>query len=282
MLLYVIKNNSRRACTPILNPLVPLRMKHYLLTLLWILLLRESVAQILLRPIPDKLVVLTFDDGVSTHATTVAPLLKKYGFGATFFVCEFPPDFNDKQKYMSWEQIRSLDDMGFEVANHTLTHKHVGKLTKAQLIAELDSLEARCAAYGIPKPVNFAYPGYAIHPIAYQVLAEKNYHFARIGGDRPYDPTLDHPYLLPSYTTLKDNREVILKGLTEAKNGKIVILTIHGVPDYAHDWVTTPPALFKEYLNYLRDHEYKVIALRDLDQYIDWKEAGRGINLPEK
>jgi peptidoglycan-N-acetylglucosamine deacetylase len=206
--------------------------------------------------------------------------LTKYGFGGTFFVCEFPPDFADKQKYMSWEQMKQLHQMGFEVANHTLTHKHVGKLSKAQLRAELDSLEGRCATYGIPKPINFAYPGYAIHPVAYEVLGEKGYHFARIGGDRAYDPMRDHPYLIPSYSTLKDNREVILKGFKEAKDGKIVILTIHGVPDYAHDWVTTPPALFEEYLNYLRDNNYKVIALRDLDQYIDWKEAARVIALP--
>jgi peptidoglycan-N-acetylglucosamine deacetylase len=250
-------------------------------TLSLLLLVTElGFAQIILRPVPDKLVVLTFDDGVSTHANTVAPLLRKYGFGGTFFVCEFPPDFADKQKYMSWEQIQQLHQMGFEVANHTLTHKHVGKLTKDQLIGELDSLEARCAAYGIPKVVNFAYPGYAIHPQAYEVLGEKGYHFARIGGDRAYDPTKDHPYLIPSYSTLKDNREVILKGLEEAKNGKIVILTVHGVPDYAHDWVTTPPALFEEYLNYLRDNNYKVIALRDLDQYVNWQEAARGIALP--
>ena len=79
-----------------------------------------------LKPIPDQLVVLTFDDAVSSHATFVAPLLKKYGFGGTFFVCEFPPDFDsDKKKYMAWDQIRSLHEMGFEVASHTHTHANV-------------------------------------------------------------------------------------------------------------------------------------------------------------
>ena len=40
------------------------------------------------EPIPDRLVVLTFDDSVASHATFVAPLLKKHGFGATFFITE--------------------------------------------------------------------------------------------------------------------------------------------------------------------------------------------------
>jgi len=51
--------------------------------------------------VPDKVVALTFDDASASHATFVAPLLKKFGFGATFFVCEFPPDFEDKSKYMT-------------------------------------------------------------------------------------------------------------------------------------------------------------------------------------
>jgi peptidoglycan/xylan/chitin deacetylase (PgdA/CDA1 family) len=123
----------------------------------------ELEAQIVRKPIPDKVVVLTFDDAPVTHATVVAPLLKKYGFGGTFFVCEFPPDFADKKKYMSWEQIRELDRMGFEVANHTLTHSNVAKLSKAQFAAQLDSLEARCKTYGINRPLTtFAYPGYGI------------------------------------------------------------------------------------------------------------------------
>src|SRR5262249_2878588 len=36
-----------------------------------------------LQPIPDKLVVLTFDDSVASHYSVVRPLLKQYGFGAT-------------------------------------------------------------------------------------------------------------------------------------------------------------------------------------------------------
>lgn len=236
--------------------------------------------QIVRQPIPDKLVVLTFDDASSTHATVVAPMLKKYGFGGTFFVCEFPPDFADKTKYMSWKQIRDLSRMGFEVANHTLSHKHVNKLSPAQFAAELDSLETRCKQYGIRKPVTFAYPAYDTDPAAFTVLREKGYQFARIGSNRVYDPVADHPYLVPSFTTTGTDRDRVLNALQEARSAKIVVLTIHGVPDYAHDWVTTPPALFAEYMQYLHDNKYKVIALRDLAKYINVREAIRSVPLP--
>ena len=221
------------------------------------------------RPVPDRLVVLTFDDAALTHATYVAPLLRKYGFGATFFVCEFrEPPFADKSKYMSWAQIRQLHRQGFEVGSHTLTHRHVNKLSESELVAELDSLESRCRANHIARPVTFAYPGYDTHPRALAVLRAKGYALARTGGNRPYDPAADDPLLIPSFTTLATNRQQILDALASAKDGRIVVLTLHGVPDYAHDWVTTPPALFEEYLRYLHEHRYHVVALRDLRRYV--------------
>jgi peptidoglycan/xylan/chitin deacetylase (PgdA/CDA1 family) len=45
-------------------------------------------SQILKKQIPDKLIVFTFDDATESQYSVVAPLLKQYGFGATFFVCE--------------------------------------------------------------------------------------------------------------------------------------------------------------------------------------------------
>ena len=61
-----------------------------------------------LEPIPDKLVVLTFDDSAKSHYTIVRPILKRYGFGATFFITEgfdFP---TNKTDYMTWEEIAEL------------------------------------------------------------------------------------------------------------------------------------------------------------------------------
>ncbi|MDA0812900.1 MAG: polysaccharide deacetylase family protein, partial [Verrucomicrobia bacterium] len=41
-----------------------------------------------LQPIPGKLVVLTFDDANKSDRAFVADVLKKHGFGATFYVTE--------------------------------------------------------------------------------------------------------------------------------------------------------------------------------------------------
>ena len=221
------------------------------------------------EPVPDKLVVLTFDDAVRSHYTTVAPLLERYGFGATFFVTEFPqPPFSDTTLYMTWAQIGELHRRGFEVANHTWKHTHVTRMDRTRFVEELRYVEEKLRALGAPHPVSFAYPAYVHTADAVQTLRERGYTFARTGGDRAYDPRRDDPLLVPSWTTRANNRDTIQRSLTEARDGRVVVLTIHGVPDTAHPWVTIPVELFEEYLRALRDGGYRVIALRDLARYL--------------
>ncbi|HJS01058.1 MAG TPA: polysaccharide deacetylase family protein [Flavobacterium sp.] len=234
-------------------------------------------AQIIKRPIPDKLVVLTFDDAPASHYTIVAPLLKKHGFKATFFVCEFPPNFRDNSKYMNWSQIKKLDKMGFEIANHTQSHAHVNKLSKEKFIQQLQYIENKCDSLKIKKPQSFAYPGYDYSLNSIATLQEQGYILARAGGSRAYNPVEDNSFLIPSWATNETNKEQIIAAFQEAKDGKIVILTIHGVPDIEHPWVNTPPELFKEYLDYLSNNHYKVIALKDLNKYIDFEKAAKEI-----
>ncbi|HEX7979629.1 MAG TPA: polysaccharide deacetylase family protein [Gemmatimonadaceae bacterium] len=219
--------------------------------------------------VPDKLVVLTFDDAVRSHYTTVAPLLERYGFGATFFVTEFPqPPFSDTTLYMTWPQMGDLSRRGFEVANHTWKHSHVDRIDRARLVEEVRYIEQKLASLGAPRPISFAYPAYTTTPDAARTLRELGYVFARTGGNRAYDPVHDDPMLVPSWTTGEKNREEILRAFSEARDGRIVVLTIHGVPDTAHPWVNTPVPLFEEYLRFLHDNGYKVVALRDVARYL--------------
>ena len=51
------------------------------------------------------------------------------------------------------------------------------------------------------------------------------------------------------------------------------MLTFHGVPDFVHPWVNTPPELFKSYKRFLKDNRYTVLAMRDLARYVDAKQA---------
>ncbi len=230
-------------------------------------------AQIIKKEIPDKLVVFSFDDAAASQYSFVAPLLKKYGFGATFYICEFPPNFSDTTKYMNWRQIGELDKMGFEIANHTKSHPKIADLPLDIAEVELAYIDQKCDSMKIAKPTTFAYPGYSLDSSLVEYLADRGFKFARAGGKRPYDPLTDHPLLIPSWAMNGDNKEMIMDAFKQAKEGKVVVMTIHGVPDVEHPWVTTPQKLFTEYVEYLAENDYKVIALRDLEKYINVDDA---------
>jgi peptidoglycan/xylan/chitin deacetylase (PgdA/CDA1 family) len=221
------------------------------------------------RADPEKIVVLTFDDSVVSHATYVAPLLQKYGFGATFFITEGFEFLVDKKHYMTWEQIAALNKEGFEIGNHTRKHTGVGKQTLEQLTADVEHIENRCREHGISRPTNFCYPGYQTSDAAVKVLRDRGYRFARAGGARAYDPATDEPLLMPQAFDGKpaSTLEQFKKAVAMAGEGKIAVMTFHGVPDIKHPWVNTDPEKFEAYLKHLKDEGCTVISLRDLDQY---------------
>ena len=177
------------------------------------------------EPIPDKLVVLTFDDGCKSHFTVVRPILKKHQFGATFFITEGFDFRTNKTQYMSWEEIAQLHREGFEIGNHTRDHMALGQgdSEKADALLErikkqLESISQRCREHDIPRPITFAYPGNGIDFEALPILKELDIQFARRGGapEYPYEegkgvayePGLDHPLLIPSAGDARPNWEL--------------------------------------------------------------------------
>jgi peptidoglycan-N-acetylglucosamine deacetylase len=234
-----------------------------------------------LEPIPDRLVVLTFDDSVASHFSVVRPLLKEYGFGATFFITEGFSFATNKTDYMTWGQIAQLHQEGFEIGNHTRDHMSVTKQNVPRLREQIEVVNAHLATNGVPRPVSFAWPGNAITPEAFPILKELGIRFARRGGapEYPYEegrgfayePGVDHPLLIPSAGDARPkwSLEDFKRAVAQARDGRIAVLQFHGVPDRDHPWVHTPPELFREYLNFLRDGNFKVIALRDLARYVD-------------
>jgi peptidoglycan/xylan/chitin deacetylase (PgdA/CDA1 family) len=245
---HVTLNDPPTAQSLRTNKVTPLRLGHH---------------------IPDRLVVLTFDDAPVTQAAYAAPILHKYHFGASFFICEFPPNFEDKTKYMSWEQVQHLHKMGFEIGNHTAFHTHVSKMSREQFQDSLAYIEEKCKSFGIPKPITFAYPGYDTGSKDLDILTKRGYSFARAGLERAYDPRTDSALLVPGFNANGTNSDHVLDAIKQAHDGKIVVLIFHGIPDYEHPWVTTPPELFAQYMRFLHKNRYKVIAMRDLAKYVD-------------
>src|SRR5262245_32835545 len=83
-------------------------------------------------------VVLTFDDGHVSNRQTALPILKRFGFTATFFITAGHIGASDT---MNWSQIRELHAAGMEIGSHTLSHRAPATLDDKELRYEL--LESR-------------------------------------------------------------------------------------------------------------------------------------------
>lgn len=233
------------------------------------------------KQIPDKLVVLTFDDSAKSHYTIVRPLLKQHEFKATFFITEGFDFKTNKNDYMTWEQIRELHDDGFEIGNHTRDHLGITEKTVDRLPEQLAGVAAQCRAHGIPAPITFAWPGNAFTPAAEQTLKQHGIRFARRGGAPEhryeegrgfaYEPGRDHPLLIPSAGDARPKWTLpdFVRAAEQARGGRIAVLQFHGVPDTAHDWVSSPEENFAAYMKFLKLNDYRVVAVRDLQEYVD-------------
>ncbi len=85
------------------------------------------------RPLPPKPVIITLDDGYRDNYTAAFPLLKKYGFTATFFIItdvvnQGHPD------YLTWDMVREMRQAGMQFGVHGRTHIDLSQASRDHLI----------------------------------------------------------------------------------------------------------------------------------------------------
>ena len=110
-----------------------------------------------------KVVAVTFDDGYRSVLRLAQPILAELGFTGTLFV---PTDWigadrpmqwpgidqwmggphEEELLPMSWDEVRRLRDLGWEIGSHTCSHPRLSHLPAAELATELGESRSRCAA----------------------------------------------------------------------------------------------------------------------------------------
>jgi len=85
--------------------------------------------------LPERPVLITFDDGYLDNYQNALPIIRKYSMRATVFVV---PGFTDViPNYLTWDQIREMEKNGFTIQSHTLNHRALEELPDDEIRAEL-------------------------------------------------------------------------------------------------------------------------------------------------
>ncbi len=118
-------------------------------------------------PLPQRAVLLTFDDGYRDVYDTAYPILKGHGvkaalFPATDFIgtgCTYPHDerLAMPNPVLDWRHLREMQDV-FTIGSHTMSHRRLTRLARVEaqeeIVGSKKLLEDR-----LGRPVNmFCYP----------------------------------------------------------------------------------------------------------------------------
>lgn len=93
--------------------------------------------------LPEKSVVITFDDGYANILHNAHPILAKFGFPYTVFIN--PQEIGSNNQQLTWEQVTAMHNDGVTFANHTLDHLHMldnSQTDKNWLARVWDNVEA--------------------------------------------------------------------------------------------------------------------------------------------
>lgn len=108
------------------------------------------------QQLPDKPIVITFDDGYLDNYTNAYPIMKKYGFTGTIFIVTNLVGHDPR--FITWDQVREMQDNGIVFGSHTANHTSLTSLTKEQIMAELTQSRDEMARQLGKLPNYFAYP----------------------------------------------------------------------------------------------------------------------------
>jgi peptidoglycan/xylan/chitin deacetylase (PgdA/CDA1 family) len=157
--------------------------------------------------LPERVALLTFDDGYRSMRTVALPWLLRFGYPAVLFVPTqyiggfngFDARYEPAEPICDWDDLRELERLGVSIQSHGASHRSFSKLGLPEQEEELARSKTILEA-GLEKPVEaFAYPygdggteprstGKALERVGYRVACVYK------GGPNPLP--IEEPYRL--------------------------------------------------------------------------------------
>lgn len=176
--------------------------------------------------LPERPVVLTFDDGYADFAREAWPLLRRYGFPATVFVTTgWITDAGSAagtplDKMLSWAQVGELAAAGIEIGAHSHSHPQLDQLSDTALRRELDGSRALLEEAIGGRVRSMAYPFGYFSPQVRRAARAAGYHCAAAVRNLRATSS-DDPFTLPRLTVRRNTDEATFAAVVEGPDDRI-------------------------------------------------------------
>ena len=120
--------------------------------------------------LPDRPVVITFDDGNLDVYENAFPILQHYGFTATFYLVL---NYLDHSTFISTDQAAELTKAGWEIGSHSTSHPYLAGMDAAALYQVANSKQGLEDAIGVSVDT-FSYP-FGEHDYYIEGIVKKYY-----------------------------------------------------------------------------------------------------------
>ncbi len=144
------------------------------------------------QELPEKPIILTFDDGYEDNYTVMLPILEAHGMKAVLYMVTNNIGLPD---YLTWEELRDMQERGIEIGSHTANHEPLTSLTRTEQNDELRLSKLLLEWNGIHTVFSFSYPNGKYDAEMPDLLRQNNY-LSAVTGDAGWNTFQTNPYLL--------------------------------------------------------------------------------------
>lgn len=141
---------------------------------------------------PDKPVLLTFDDGYVDNVEEAMPILAKYNFPATLFMS---PGMVEDPSYLNWEGVKQLQQAGWDIQPHGMTHPHLAKLSAEEQAYQITEARKLIEEQLGTQADVFCFPYGEYNQTTLKLLKEHGFRYA-FTIEQGYTTNQQSPYLL--------------------------------------------------------------------------------------